>query len=83
MLLVDPEGALAAIPSMLPVDIEARKKALELIKQVLSAHGELSAEDRERLERVSELFAVEEVPTPVRNRPVGPKLVKKEIQVKA
>ena len=41
MLLIDQEAALAAIPSMLPADAETRRKAFDLIKQVLSARGEL------------------------------------------
>jgi hypothetical protein len=59
MLLIDPERALAAIPSMLPEDPEIRQKAFDLIVQVLSARGELSAEDRQRLGRVAELFGVD------------------------
>src|SRR5690349_11997077 len=47
ILLLDAEGALSAIPSMLPPEPETRQKALELISQVLSARGELSADDRE------------------------------------
>ena len=47
MLLVDEEAALTAIPSMVPADATAaRVKAIELIKQVLSARGELSADDK-------------------------------------
>jgi pimeloyl-ACP methyl ester carboxylesterase len=67
MLLLDTEGALSAIPSMLPPDPETRQKALELISQVLRARGELSADDRERLQRVSRLFGKEERLTVVRN----------------
>ena len=47
MLLIDPEAALAAIPSMLPPDGETRRKAFGLIKQVWRRSGELSAEDKE------------------------------------
>ena len=46
MLLIDQEAALAALPSMLPPDGETRREAFELIKQVLGASGELSAEDQ-------------------------------------
>ena len=56
MLLVDSEGALAAIPAMLPADAETRQQGLELIKQVLTAIGGFSATDRERLDRISPLF---------------------------
>jgi hypothetical protein len=59
MLLLDTEGALAAIPSILPDDIETRSKAFELISGILSARGEYSAEDRGRIERVGKLFGVD------------------------
>ncbi len=39
ILLVDEKAALAAIPSMLPPDAEAREKAYGLITEVLVAHG--------------------------------------------
>jgi hypothetical protein len=67
MLLLDTEGALSAIPSMLPPEPETRQKSLELINQVLSARGELSADDRERLQRVRRLFGKEDRLTVVRN----------------
>jgi hypothetical protein len=60
MLLLDADGALAAIPSMLPPESETRQKALELIRHVLSARGELSPDDRERLQRISQLFGKQE-----------------------
>jgi hypothetical protein len=66
MLLLDPEGALSAIPSMLPPEPEVRQKALDLIKEVLSARGELSADDRERLQRIGRLFGKEDRLTIVR-----------------
>jgi hypothetical protein len=56
MLLIDQDAALRAIPSMLPPEIETRQKALKLIKQILSARGEMSAEDEERLAEVVRLF---------------------------
>ena len=40
MLLLDTEGALAAIPSMLPDDAELGSRAFDLICEVLSARGE-------------------------------------------
>jgi len=60
MLLLDSEGALAAIPSMLPPEPEIRQQAIDLIKEVLSAAGELSNEDRERLQRVGRLLGKED-----------------------
>ncbi len=68
MLLVDPEAALAAIPAMLPPDAETRLKAFELIKTVLGARGEITAEDTRRMAEVARLFGVEteDGPTPLR-----------------
>jgi hypothetical protein len=66
MLLLDTEGALSAIPSMLPPEPETRQKAFELVNQVLSARGELSGDDRERLQRVRRIFGKEDRLTVVR-----------------
>ena len=70
MLLIDSEAALAAIPAMLPPDAETRRKALELIDTVLRARGELSAEDRKRLDDIAKLFGIDgesgASPTPLR-----------------
>jgi hypothetical protein len=71
MLLLDNEGALSAIPSMLPPEPETRQKAVDLIKDVLSAAGELSDEDRERLQRIDRLFGKEDRLTVVRNATVS------------
>ena len=60
MLLLDTEGALAAIPSMLPSDSRSRLKAFDLIKEVLGAGGSLSQQDRERLQQIGRLFGVDE-----------------------
>jgi hypothetical protein len=70
--LLDPEGAVAAIPSMLPPDAETRRQAFDLIKQVLTASGELSAGDKERLQQLSRLFGLEEGPPISRNLTVVP-----------
>ncbi len=71
MLLLDAEGALAAIPSMLPPEPEIRQKALDLIREALSARGELSTDDRERLQRVARLFGKDDRLTVVRNQPTA------------
>jgi len=60
MLSLDTEGALAAIPSMLPDDSRSRRKAFDLIKQVLRARGSYSQQDRERLQQIGRLFGVDE-----------------------
>jgi pimeloyl-ACP methyl ester carboxylesterase len=59
MLLIDQEGALAAIPSLLPSDAEARHKAFDLIRQLLGARGELSSEDERRMSEVARLFGID------------------------
>jgi hypothetical protein len=56
MLLIDPQAALAAIPSMLPPSVEARARAFDLIKQVLGARGEMTADRESRLHEVARLF---------------------------
>jgi pimeloyl-ACP methyl ester carboxylesterase len=60
MLLIDQEGALRAIPAMLPSDAEERRKAFDLIKQVLGARGEMSLEDETRMSEVARLFDVDD-----------------------
>jgi hypothetical protein len=72
MLMVDTEAALAALPSMLPADADTRRKAFDLIKQVLSARGELSAEEKERLQRIAPAFGLDEASPAVRNLTVVP-----------
>jgi hypothetical protein len=72
MLLIDTEAALAVIPSMLPADAKTRRKGFELIKEVMSARGELSAEDKERLLRVARLFELPEESSTVRSLAVVP-----------
>jgi len=59
MLQIGTEAALAAIPSKLPDDSDTRQKAFDLISQVLTARGESSAQDRERIQRVGRLFQVD------------------------
>ncbi len=60
MLLIDADAALAAIPAMVPPDPELRRKAFALITEALSARGEFSAEDCERIARVGRLLGVDE-----------------------
>ena len=59
MLLIDPEASVAAIPSMLPADPEVCLEALDLVKRVLSACGEIDGEAAERLKRIDRLFRVD------------------------
>jgi hypothetical protein len=60
MLLIDRDAALAAIPSMLPRDTAKRRKAFDLITQVLSARGELTEEEKGRVAELGRLFGVSE-----------------------
>ncbi|HET7085551.1 MAG TPA: DUF3141 domain-containing protein [Rhizomicrobium sp.] len=55
ILLLDPKGALDAIPDMLPEDPEACRKAFDLIKQVLQAQG-ARLEENQKLQVVAALF---------------------------
>jgi hypothetical protein len=57
---------------MLPADADTRRKAFDLIKQVLSARGELPAEEKERLQRIAPAFGVDEASPAVRNLTVVP-----------
>src|SRR5215475_11022795 len=65
LLLIDTEAALAALPSMLPADADTRRKAFDLIKQVMSARGPLSEEDNKRMQRVAGAFGLDEAATTV------------------
>ena len=60
MLLLDQEAALAAIPKMLPEDMEKRRAAFAAIRDVLSVADEISGETAKRLHRVAQLFGVSE-----------------------
>ena len=60
MLMLDQEAALSAIPSMLPSDKEARRQALETLRSVSGARGQLDTEDEKRLSRVAALFEFDE-----------------------
>ena len=82
MLLIDREAALAAIPSMLPDDSDTRQKAFDLICQVLTARGEISAQDQERIQRVSRLFRVDDQ-SQVTNKVTVISENQKELQAKA
>src|SRR3954453_17994017 len=59
MLLLDREAALAAIPKLLPDNIDERRKAFAAVQQVLSASAEVSGEVSKRLKQVAGLFGLE------------------------
>ena len=56
-LVLDPEGALAAIPAMLPDDAARRAQVLEAIRRILKAVGPVTGERAQRLARIEQLFA--------------------------
>jgi hypothetical protein len=60
MLILDQEASLAAIPKMLPQDMELRRAAVDAIRDVLSATGELSGETKARLGHIAQLFGLSE-----------------------
>jgi len=55
-LVLDPEGALAAIPDMLPADATKRKRILEAIRRSADAAGAATGEGAARLAKLEELF---------------------------
>jgi pimeloyl-ACP methyl ester carboxylesterase len=59
MLLLDQEGALAAIPKLLPDSAKARQAAFAAIREVVSASAVMPGEVVKRLKRVAELFGVD------------------------
>jgi len=59
MLLLDPEGALVAIPALLPADHGQRQASFAAMREVLSASGEITGERAVRLKRIAGLFGVE------------------------
>src|SRR6266850_6628291 len=59
MLLLDRETALAAIPKLLPDNIDERRKAFAALQEVLSASAEISGEVAKRLKQVAGLFGLE------------------------
>ncbi len=65
-LLLDRDGALAAIPKMLPPDADAdtRAKMLAAIRQVVSAAGEVADERAKRLAQIEKLFQAVEPAQP-------------------
>src|SRR6476660_3579473 len=73
ILLVDEEAALAAIPSMLPADVETREKAYGVIRQLISVRGELSEESKRRMSELARLFGVSGSPTAPHLREVAKK----------
>jgi hypothetical protein len=63
MLLLDQDAAIAAIPAMLPPELETRSKALELISTLLQSRGALPPEGQARFLQIAQLFGGERAPT--------------------
>lgn len=55
-LLLDSDAALAAIPAMLPADVDARAKTLDTLREIASAAGKPIGERAKRLAQVERLF---------------------------
>jgi hypothetical protein len=58
MLLLDQDASLAAIPKMLPSDMDARRAAFAAIREVLEVSAEISGETARRLSQVESLFGL-------------------------
>jgi hypothetical protein len=56
MLLIDEAAAVAAIPALLPKDPAARRAAFKVLREVLSAAGEITAESASRLREAAVWF---------------------------
>ncbi|TPQ29415.1 hypothetical protein C2U70_28560 [Bradyrhizobium guangdongense] len=59
MLLLDRDAALAAIPKMLPDNVNLRRGAFEAMREVLSASEDITGERASRLRQVAGLFGVD------------------------
>ena len=59
MLLLDREAALAAIPKLLPTDVNQRRAAFVAMREVLSASEDVTGERASRLQRIAGLFNVD------------------------
>ena len=56
-LALDEARALAALPKLAP-DMEQRRRGLDAARAVMSARGELTAEQRERFHRIANVFGL-------------------------
>lgn len=76
ILHVDEAAALAAIPAMLPNELEQRQAGLQSLRGVLEASGALTEAAAERFAHVTELFSLDKgrvgvKPTPMVVRPAA------------
>jgi Protein of unknown function (DUF3141) len=63
MLLIDQAATLAAIPRLLPPELETRRGAFIVLCHVLNARGDVTGEAADRLRQVAQLFGVEAGPS--------------------
>jgi pimeloyl-ACP methyl ester carboxylesterase len=73
MLLIDQEATLAAIPRLLPRDLETRRGAFIVLCHVLNASGDITGDAADRLRQVAQLFGVEADPSVAREVKVNRK----------
>ncbi|RTE90118.1 DUF3141 domain-containing protein [Bradyrhizobium sp. LVM 105] len=73
MLLLDRDATLAAIPKLLPDDLNQRRAAFAAIREVLSASEAISGERADRLKRIADLFGVDSGETTSNVAPFDPK----------
>lgn len=73
MLLLDPEATLAAIPALLPSDMETRRRAFAELRQLVGVRGEPVGEAAARLQRIGRLFDGETKPLPAPEREARPR----------
>jgi pimeloyl-ACP methyl ester carboxylesterase len=70
MLLLDRKAALAAIPKLLPKDMDERRRVFSSIKDVLASSAEISGEVASRLNEVAALFGLDKADSS-NIRPIG------------
>jgi hypothetical protein len=58
MLLLDRGAALAAIPKLLPENMDERCRAFAVVEEVLSASAEISGDVAKRLKQIAGLFGL-------------------------
>jgi hypothetical protein len=59
MLLIDQPAAVAAIPELLPKDTAGQRTAFALLRQIVSASGEMMAESAGRLREAAQWYGVD------------------------
>ena len=56
LLLIDEEAAVAAIPKLLPKELDGRRAAFNALREILQASGAVTGAAAERLDRVERIF---------------------------